>query len=244
MVLLSVEVIHGNLFNSDCQTLVNTVNCEGVMGAGIALEFKLRHTDMFRRYVELCRYGELDIGKLWLYKPPDSSIDNRWVLSFPTKRYWRLPTKREFLVNGLENFVATYRQRGIKSIAFPLLGASHGKMDEDESQELMIEYLGYCDIPIEVYRYDPEADDELYERFRKVLLQLSESDARERFANQSRHVLKIARAVRERDDIKLVSQLTKIKGIGFKSVDMLLSEIVTSTSTYAENLKSEQLALI
>ena len=244
MVLLSVEVIHGNLFSSDCQTLVNTVNCEGVMGAGIALEFKLRHVDMFRRYVELCRYGELDIGKLWLYKPPDTSIDTRWVLNFPTKRYWRLPTKREFLVDGLENFVATYRQRRIKSIAFPLLGASHGKMDEDESQELMIEYLGYCDIPIEVYRYDPDAEDELYERFRKELLQLSESDTKGRFAKQARHVSKISSAVRERDDIKLVSQLTKIKGIGFKSVDMLLNEIVTNTSTSADELKSEQLALI
>lgn len=244
MVFLSIEVIHGNLFSSDCQTLVNTVNCEGVMGAGIALEFKLRHADMFRRYVDLCRRGQLDIGKLWLYKPAEGSIDTRWVLNFPTKRYWRLPTKREFLVEGLENFVATHRERGIKSIAFPLLGASHGKMDEDESQELMIEYLGNCDIPIEVYRYDPDAEDELYERFREALLQLSESDAKGRFGRQARHVSNISSVVIEREDIRLISQLTKIRGIGFKSVDMLMNEIFTEDSTSADELKSEQLALI
>ena len=66
-------VKHGNIFTSQRQTLVNTVNCHGVMGAGIALEFKLRYPRMFTEYENRCRDGEIRIGSLWLYKPTAES---------------------------------------------------------------------------------------------------------------------------------------------------------------------------
>ena len=121
-----ISIIKGNLFSSKCQTLVNTVNCVGVMGAGIALEFKLRYPEMFVRYVEHCRNKQIDIGKLWLYKPPQA--DKQWVLNFPTKRDWKHPSKIEYLQKGLQRFVETYEQRGIQSIAFPILGSQNGKI--------------------------------------------------------------------------------------------------------------------
>ena len=82
--MTNITEITGNIFTSECQTLVNTVNCNGVMGAGIALEFKLRHPKMFEQYVEHCKRGRIDIGKLWLYKPSQDAGDRRWVLNFPT----------------------------------------------------------------------------------------------------------------------------------------------------------------
>ncbi len=217
IVLLSVNIKHGNLFNSQCQTLVNTVNCQGFMGAGIALEFKFRHPNMFRRYVDLCNNRQLDIGKLWLYKPnpPHDVIDHRWVLNFPTKRHWRLPSKRKYLEEGLANFVRTYRERGIRSVAFPLLGAANGRFDEDESEEIMQRYLTQCDIPVEIYRFDPDADDDLYEQVREWLLET----APETSAQIPRTVID---AIREHDDIKLISHLTCVKGIGSRSIEKLM----------------------
>jgi len=70
-----MKIIQGNIFSSPCQTRVNTINCVGVMGTGIALEFKLRYPDMFTKYKQLCEQQQLDIGKLWLYKS-----EARWTL--------------------------------------------------------------------------------------------------------------------------------------------------------------------
>jgi len=142
-----IEVIEGNLFDCQAQTLVNTINCVGVMGKGIALEFKKRYPDMFNQYVDLCNNKSIQIGKLWLYKSED-----KWILNFPTKDDWRNPSKIEYLILGLDKFVNTYKDRGITSIAFPLLGASNGGLDPAVSEKIMIEFLRRCDIPVYIYK--------------------------------------------------------------------------------------------
>ena len=81
---MSIKIISGNIFTSKCQTIVNTINCVGVMGAGIALECRLRYPEMYKKYVELCENREISIGILWLYKSED-----RWILNFPTKKHWK-----------------------------------------------------------------------------------------------------------------------------------------------------------
>ncbi len=116
------------------------------MGKGIALEYKKRYPEMNLKYRELCANGLIRIGKLWLYKTAD-----KWVLNFPTKDDWRNESKVEYLVLGLEKFVNTYKAKGITSIAFPLLGANNGGLDPKLSQDIMINYLKQCDIPIEIY---------------------------------------------------------------------------------------------
>lgn len=136
----------GNIFESNAQTLVNTVNCVGVMGKGIALEFKQRYPHMFSDYEDLCSRQLLDIGKLWLYK-----TGHKWILNFPTKYDWRQPSKEEYLEQGLEKFMETYKDKKITSVAFPLLGASNGKIDPQRSLEIMRRYLDGCDIPVSVY---------------------------------------------------------------------------------------------
>jgi O-acetyl-ADP-ribose deacetylase (regulator of RNase III) len=138
---MAVKVITGNIFTTKAQTIVNTVNCVGVMGAGIALECRLRFPEMYEKYVTLCDQGQLKIGLLWLYKG-----DERWVLNFPTKKHWKYPSKKEYLEKGLEKFLSTYEQKGISSIAFPLLGASQGGIDGEESLAIMLSYLEQATI--------------------------------------------------------------------------------------------------
>lgn len=142
-----LEIVTGDLFESKSQTIVNTVNCVGVMGKGIALEYKIRYPKMFIRYKELCDKKFLKIGSLWIYKTKD-----KWVLNFPTKDHWRNPSKIEYLKLGLEKFVSTYKAKGITSISFPLLGASNGGIPKDISLAIMCEYLKDCDIPILIYK--------------------------------------------------------------------------------------------
>lgn len=148
--------VKGNLFNSPAQVLVNTVNTVGVMGKGVALEFKRLYPEMYEQYRALCEAGQFDIGKLWLYKSP-----NKWVLNFPTKKHWRNPSKVEYIEAGLKKFVATYADIGIHSIAFPPLGCGNGQLDfEQQVQPLMHRYLR--NLPIDIFIY-PEKESRFIE---------------------------------------------------------------------------------
>jgi O-acetyl-ADP-ribose deacetylase (regulator of RNase III) len=146
----NIKFIQGNLFNSECQTLVNTVNCVGVMGKGIALEFKNQYPDMFEIYKGYCYDDLMAIGVLYLYRSP-----NKWVLNFPTKVHWKLPSKMEYIEKGLEKVLEKYKEYKITSIAFPLLGCSNGGLDREKVLPLMNEYLSKLEIPVEIYEYNP-----------------------------------------------------------------------------------------
>src|SRR5690606_9929486 len=143
-----MKVITGNIFRTEMQTIVNTVNCFGIMGAGLALECKYRYPDMFVRYKEICDKKQLDIGKLYLYK-----THQKWILNFPTKFHWKYETKPEYLEKGLKKFLETYKAKGISSIAFPLLGAHNGGLSKEQSLELIEKHLKGIDIPFEVYQF-------------------------------------------------------------------------------------------
>ena len=88
-----VELKSGNLFESEMQTWVNAVNCVGTMGKGIALAFKRRFPYMFDDYVARCRRGDVKIGEPYVYQ--NNTLP--WILNFPTKGDWRLPSKLEYV---------------------------------------------------------------------------------------------------------------------------------------------------
>lgn len=138
--------IKGDLLNSPAQVLVNTVNTVGVMGKGIALDFKNKYPEMFKIYQKECDKGNLEIGKLILWKD-----DEKWVLLFPTKKHWRSPSKIEYIEKGLQKFVHSYEMLGIESIAFPRLGCGNGGLDWDIVKPIMERYLK--PLPIHVYIY-------------------------------------------------------------------------------------------
>lgn len=204
-----IEIITGNIFTSKCQTIVNTINCVGAMGKGVAFEYKLRYPEMCKKYIELCNERMINIGKLWLYKAPD-----RWILNFPTKFHWKYPSKEEYLLKGLRKFVETYREKQITSIAFPILGASNGGLSEEISMAIMKEYLSKCnDIIIEIYRYDPNVNDDLYLDFKKFWLEHSD-DTLSKESGMRKQYIRLIRQTLLLDNIHAMNQLLKTKGIG------------------------------
>ena len=141
-----IRYIEGDIFKSPAQVIVNTVNAVGVMGKGIALEFKKRYPDMFQAYRDICDRKKLKTGTLMLYYEPD-----HWVLLFPTKENWRNPSRMEYIEAGLAKFCRTYAEKGITSVAFPKLGCGNGELNWSDVQPVMEKYLK--DLPIDVYIY-------------------------------------------------------------------------------------------
>lgn len=210
----------GNIFTTGCQVIVNTVNCVGVMGAGIAYEFRLRHPDMFEKYQTLCKNKELDIGKLWIY-----NTDEKKILNFPTKYDWKLPSKEEYLHKGLQKFVETYQQRGITSVAFPLLGAQKGGLSSERSLAIMEKYLKDCDIDIEIWHFDPMAEDDLYNQFKSVMQELDDVTIKDESKIRIDIVKKIRSALEDRT-INSISGLLRVNGVGDASLEKLFNYVM------------------
>lgn len=148
-----ITYIEGDLFTSQAQTLVNTVNTVGVMGKGLAQEFKSIYPEMFEEYRRLCEERTFEIGRLLLYRTP-----HKWVLNFPTKRHWRNPSRLDDIEAGLQTFCRTYAEQGILSAAFPQLGCGNGGLDwETRVRPLMENYLDPLpiDIAIHIPRDEP-----------------------------------------------------------------------------------------
>ncbi len=140
----------GDLFKSNRQTLVNTINCVGVMGAGIAKKAKQLFPLMYREYVQLCKDRCIQPGKPYLWKNPDAQA--QWILNFPTKDHWKAPSQLEWIEQGLDFFVKNYKDWGVQSIAFPALGCGHGGLWWIDVKPVMEKYLGNVDLPLEIYR--------------------------------------------------------------------------------------------
>jgi O-acetyl-ADP-ribose deacetylase (regulator of RNase III) len=214
---MSVKVITGNLFTSSCQTIVNTVNCVGVMGAGIALECRLRFPEMHENYISLCNEEKIDIGLLWIYKSP-----KRWILNFPTKKNWKYPSKKEYLHTGLKKFCDTYKEKGIESIAFPLLGADKGGIPQEDSLSIMRSYLDNIDIEVEIYRYDPKAKDDLFDKTKNFILSQDLLQISKETKLRKDYVEKVITGMK-RPDIYQLNQLARIEGIGIKTLEKVFS---------------------
>ena len=222
---MSVKVITGNLFTSSCQTIVNTVNCVGVMGAGIALECRLRFPEMHENYISLCNEEKIDIGLLWIYKSP-----KRWILNFPTKKNWKYPSKKEYLHTGLKKFCDTYKEKGIESIAFPLLGADKGGISQEVSLSIMRSYLDKIDLEIEIYKYDKCAKDDLFDQIKEKLLSKSIEVISTETNIRKNYVEKLINAI-QNPDIVQISQLINVEGVGLKTLEKVF---IYATNTIAD----------
>ena len=140
---------YGNLFDTTLDWKVCTVNCVGVMGKGIALEFKKRFPGMYENYRRICQGGLLKPGKLWAWEKDR-------ILCFPTKDHWRYPSKVEWIEAGLQKFVAHYTRLGISYIAFPPLGCGNGGLSKEVVIPLMDKYLGGLgNLEYEIWDMDP-----------------------------------------------------------------------------------------
>ena len=138
----------GDLFASGAQTLTNTVNCVGVMGKGVALEFRRRFPAMYEDYRRRAKAGLVLPGRPYLYKESDP-----WILNFPTKRHWREGSRLADIEAGLRFLREHHREWGISSLALPPLGCGLGGLEWSQVKPLIERYLG--DLEIEVTVFEP-----------------------------------------------------------------------------------------
>ena len=141
-----ISYFEGTVFNAKTQAIVNTVNCTGVMGAGIALEFKLRYPEMFQDYKLKCTEKKIVTGKIDYYRYAEGEI----IVNFPTKWHFKYPSRLIWIEQGLLDFVNTYRLHNISSVAFPKLGTSNGGLDWGSVKVLMEKYLAPLDIEVHI----------------------------------------------------------------------------------------------
>lgn len=162
---MSYVEIKGNLFNSKAMAIVNTVNCVGAMGKGIALDFKLRYPEMFKEYQKICFKHLLKPGQILPYTKCSPII-----LNFAIKDDWKDPSRVEWIEETLQKFVANYHALGITSVAFPWMGAMNGGLPFETIQKLTRKYLSELeDIEIEVYDFDPDVPCALYNSLNHIV---------------------------------------------------------------------------
>lgn len=145
-----ITFTQGNLLESRAEALVNTVNTVGVMGKGIALMFKERFDENFRRYAAACKAKEVQTGKMFVTSVHE--LDGpRWIVNFPTKQHWRAPSRMEWVVDGLQDLRRFLIEQQVKSIAIPPLGAGNGGLEWAEVREQIERALGDLDVDILVF---------------------------------------------------------------------------------------------
>ena len=134
----------GNLFESDVDALVNTVNTVGVMGKGIALMFKESYPENFRAYSAASKKHEITIGRMFVTQT-GQMYGPKWIINFPTKRHWRNPSRLEWIAEGLQDLRKVIRDNGIESIAIPPLGAGNGGLAWSEVRKAIEDALSSLD---------------------------------------------------------------------------------------------------
>ncbi len=131
-----IEFVTGNIFDSNADCLVNTVNCEGFMGKGIAYQFKLRFPENNNDYVKACKTGKLKVGTIHYYN--EGGV---WIVNFPTKDKWREKSKIEYVERGLERLVDFIEEYKPKVIAIPPLGCGNGGLEWSVVKEIIARKL-------------------------------------------------------------------------------------------------------
>lgn len=152
----------GNLLDANVEALVNTVNTVGVMGKGLALQFKRRFPSNFEVYAEACRRGEVQVGRMLVVETAERT-GPRFIINFPTKKHWRDPSRLEYVRAGLVALVSEVRTRGIRSIAVPPLGCGNGGLAWADVRPLIESALRT--LPeVRVLLFSPDASPDLNDR--------------------------------------------------------------------------------
>ena len=148
-----IEFIKGNLLSAKAEALVNTVNTVGVMGKGIALQFRETFPENYKFYKKACKQGKVQIGKMLVYDN-GQFVNPRYIINFPTKRHWRERSKIEEVEAGLIDLQNVIRGYGIKSIAVPPLGCGSGGLEWNVVRPLIVDSLSQFD-DVKIWVYEP-----------------------------------------------------------------------------------------
>jgi len=146
-----ITYVTGNLLESPAVALVNTVNTVGVMGKGIALQFKKAFPHNFEVYRQACKNGELAIGKIVAVKDRDLLLGEKLILNFPTKTHWRLPSEYEYIERGLVALREYVTIHQVESLAIPPLGCGNGGLDWLKVKPMIADAMEGIELPIWIY---------------------------------------------------------------------------------------------
>ena len=148
-----IEYKTGDIFTEDADALLNTVNCVGVMGRGIALQFKRAFPENFKAYAARCKRNEIQPGRVFIFETGEM-VSPRFIVNFPTKRHWRGKSRLEDIESGLGSLADEIRSRGIRSIAIPALGSGLGGLNWSDVRSRMQEALSELD-DVRVVIFEP-----------------------------------------------------------------------------------------
>jgi len=150
-----IEFTSGNLLKAPAEALINTVNTEGVMGKGIAYQFKQAHPKMYEDYAQACKKGQVQLGRMHVYELGHLLSGPKFIINFPTKGHWRARSRLRDVETGLQDLVRVVRELGIKSIAIPPLGCGNGGLNWNDVRPLI--EGAFAAIPgVHAYVYPPE----------------------------------------------------------------------------------------
>lgn len=154
-----IEFRHDNLLGADVEALVNTVNTVGVMGKGIALQFKKKFPGNFKAYERACKNEEIRIGEMFTVSL-DSLSNPQYIINFPTKKHWKGKSRIEYVREGLKDLLREIERLDIHSIALPPLGCGNGGLNwEDEVRPLIEETFAQV-LEVQVYAFVPHSENE------------------------------------------------------------------------------------
>ncbi len=154
----------GDILKADAEALVNTVNCVGVMGRGIALQFKHRFPANYKAYAAACEHEEVQPGRMFVFDTGELTLP-RYIINFPTKRHWRGKSRIEDIKTGLVALADEVRARGIRSVAIPPLGSGLGGLDWVEVKPLIERtFSALQDVEVLIFEPRDESADERVNR--------------------------------------------------------------------------------
>ena len=148
-----IKMVRGDILRADVEAIVNTVNCVGVMGRGIALQFKKAWPENFKHYALACKKKEVIPGKMFVFKT-NQIANPKFIINFPTKRHWRGASLIEDIESGLNDLVRNINNLNIKSIAIPPLGAGLGGLEWSKVKNVIESHLENLD-GIDIFVYEP-----------------------------------------------------------------------------------------
>ncbi|MBP6611566.1 MAG: macro domain-containing protein [Paludibacter sp.] len=146
-----IQFIEGNLLESKAEALVNTVNTVGVMGKGIALQFKNQYPNNYKLYEKACKAKEVQVGKLFVTEDSSLLEGQKIIINFPTKTDWHKPSEYVYIESGLKDLARIIKERRIKSIAVPPLGAGNGGLEWSTVKKMIENILSDLDCDIQIY---------------------------------------------------------------------------------------------
>lgn len=167
-----ITLTKGNILESSAEALVNTVNTEGVMGKGLALQFKEAYPDNYRLYRAACKAGKVMIGKMFI-TVENTLESSKTIVNFPTKTTWRKPSEYSYIHHGLIALKEEIIERQIRSIAIPPLGSHNGGLEWPKVKQMI--YDCFHDTDCDIYIYEPS--DAIIERLKDERVKLTPARA-------------------------------------------------------------------